>query len=481
MYDLLAIINSQKSNILKENPTRGVNMRRRLIIGVFVLILAITAVVSLRPNRQTGEQKISSINQSNVKEMQVRNLQQDRPKIKRVDMLSANNNLKMQLNSNPTIKIIDHNSQDKSHYYDKEVVVDFKVSPTKVAMIKITHDIDGVLKEKLDSTYIFKSFSKSPEELMQYFKQDPNVAFTEPHYIYLKNQINDTYYSKYQWNLPAIGTEEGWNVTRGSKKVKIAVVDTGVDLDHPDLSGRLTKGYNAIANNDQPEDDNGHGTHVAGIIASETNNGRGVAGITWYNPIIPVKVLDSKGSGGSFNVAKGIRWAVDHGANVINLSLGNYQSAAVTEEAIRYAQQKDVVIISAVGNDNSSQPSYPAAYPGVLGVAAVDWDGNRAAFSNYGNYIDVAAPGVEIASTFYKAQYATLSGTSMAAPHVTALAGLIRSVDPNLKNTEVMDIITRTTQKVRQTGSKPYYGSGIIDNVNALQYAYKRKYPNGGK
>jgi thermitase len=459
-------------------------MRKRLIIGVFALILAITAVVAIRPNRQTdvrqiGEQKIYSTNQSNVKEMQVRNLQLDHPQIQRVDMLSSNNALKKQLNNNPKIKIIHHNSRDKSHYYDKEVVVDFKVTPSKPSMAKMTQDIDGALKEKLDSTFIFKSKSKSPEELMQYFNQNTNVTFTEPHYIYLKNQVNDTYYSNYQWNLPAIGTEDGWKVTRGSKNIKIAVVDTGVDLDHPDLSGRLTKGYNAIANNDKPEDDNGHGTHVAGIIASDTNNGKGVAGITWYNPIIPVKVLDSKGSGGSFNVAKGIRWAVDHGANVINLSLGNYQSSAVTAEAIRYAQKKDVIVISAAGNDNSSQPSYPAAYPGVLSVAAVDWDGNRAKFSNYGDYIDVAAPGVDIASTYFKAQYATLSGTSMAAPHVTALAGLIRSVDPSLKNTEVMDIITRTTQKAPQIGSKQYYGSGVIDNIGALQYAYKRKYPNG--
>ena len=452
-------------------------MRRRYLIGVFISILAITAIVAIRPDRQTGEQKSYSMNQANVKERQIRNIhqEQDPPQIQSVDTLSANNTLKMQLNSNPTIKLIHHNNKDKSHYYDHEVIVDFKVSPTKAALDKITQDIDGMIKEKLDSAYIFKSESKSPDELMQYFNQNPNVSFTEPHYIYINNQINDTYYGSYQWNLPAIGTEDGWKVTRGSKKVKIAVVDTGVDLDHPDLTGRLTKGYNALANNDKPEDDNGHGTHVAGIIASETNNGKGVAGITWYNPIIPVKVLDSKGTGGSFNVAKGIRWAVDHGANVINLSLGNYQSSAVTAKAIDYAQKKDVVVISAVGNDNTSQPSYPAAYPGVLGVAAVDWDGNRAKFSNYGDYVDVAAPGVEIASTYYKAQYASLSGTSMAAPHVSALAGLIRSVDPKLKNTEVMDIITQTTQKVNKPNSQRYYGSGVIDNVDALQFAYKKK------
>src|SRR6202521_5389094 len=127
---------------------------------------------------------------------------------------------------------------------------------------------------------------------------------------------------------------------------------------------------------------------------------------------MPVKVLDSKGSGGSFAVAKGIRWAANHGAKVINLSLGNYQNSVLMENAVRYAQQKDVVVVSAAGNDHSNQPSYPAAYSGVIGVAAIDYNGKRASFSNYGNYVDVAAPGVEIPSTYIHGQYASLSGTS---------------------------------------------------------------------
>ncbi|KAB7704036.1 S8 family serine peptidase [Bacillus aerolatus] len=454
-------------------------MRKKAVIGISVLILGIVAIVTMNLDRQAGEQPIRSNNESSVREMQVRNLQQENTQIQQVDMLHANNTAKRKLNNNPSIKLIHHNKQDKSHYYDKEVVVNFKVSPSEVSLNKMVREIDGELKEKLDSVYIFKSNSKTTAELMKYFNQNDNVTYAEPHYILLQNEVNDTYYQNYQWNLPAIGTETGWNVTRGSKDVKIAVVDTGVDLDHPDLSHRLIKGYNVLANNNNPDDDNGHGTHVAGIIASVTNNGEGVAGITWYNPIIPVKVMNSQGIGGSFDVAKGILWAVDHGADVINLSLGNYQPSSVMEEAIRYAMEKDVVVISAAGNDNSSQPSFPAAYPGVLSVAAVDWEGKRAPFSNYGDYIDIAAPGVYIASTFSNGQYASLSGTSMAAPHVSALAGLIRSLDPDMKSTEVVETMTQTTQKVGQAVPNIYYGNGVIDNTGALQLAYKRKYPLG--
>lgn len=454
-------------------------MQKKGLIGLSVLVLGVAAVAVFSFYGQQEEPATRSAEDRQVRQMQVRNLQQSHPHILKVNMIGENEKLKRKLNNDPSIKLVHHNEQDKSHYYNNEVIVNFNVIPTAADIEKMSRDIDGELMEKLDSAYIFKSSSQPPAKLVEYFQRHPYVAYAEPHYIYLPNEVNDTYYQNYQWNLPAIRTEGGWGVTRGSKKVKIAVVDSGVDLNHPDLSHRLEKGYNALAPKEPPADDNGHGTHVAGIIASVPNNGEGVAGITWHNPIIPVKVLNAEGMGGSFDVAKGIRWAADHGADVINLSLGNYQPSAVMEEAIRYAMNKDVVVVSAAGNDNSSQPSFPAAYPGVLAVAAVDSEGKRAPFSNYGDYIDIAAPGVHIASTFSHGQYASLSGTSMAAPHVSALAGLIRSIDPDLKNTQIMDIMTQTTQRGAAALPDIYYGNGVIDNDSALRAAYKEKYPFG--
>jgi len=244
-----------------------------------------------------------------------------------------------------------------------------------------------------------------------------------------------------------------------------------VDLTHPDLSDHLIPGYNIVDDNTQPQDDVGHGTHVAGVISAIVNNNRGVAGMTWMNPVLPVKVLDSSGAGSTYAVARGVIWATDHGAKVINMSLGNYADANFLHDAVKYAFDHDVVLIAASGNDNTDKPGYPAAYPEVLAVAATDSDKNKAPFSNYGDYIDVAAPGVNIASTFPDNQYAALSGTSMASPHVTALAALIRSANPSLKNTEVMDIIRKSAQDLGPNGKDPYYGYGQIDVENALRLA----------
>jgi subtilisin family serine protease len=347
--------------------------------------------------------------------------------------------------------------------------------PTKQDLERMANEINGKILEKFNLTVVFQSNELTTSELIERFNKKATVEFAEPKYLYLQNQIglpNDfLYQEQYQWNFPIIRTEEGWDITKGDEQIVIAVVDSGVDLDHPDLKGRLTNGYNVLENNQFPDDDNGHGTHVAGIIASETNNKEGVAGITWYNKIMPIKALGAEGYGTSFDVAKGIIWAVDHGASVINLSLGNYQHSSLLKEAIDYAYDHNVVLIASAGNDNTSQTSFPASYPEVLGVAALSYTGGRAPFSNYGDYIDITAPGVQIASTFFNQQYAALSGTSMASPHVAGLAGLLLSINPDLTNREVMDIIKNTAYDLGTPGTDNDFGSGLIDVENALKNA----------
>ncbi|MGO4273127.1 S8 family peptidase, partial [Paenibacillus sp. TAF58] len=288
---------------------------------------------------------------------------------------------------------------------------------------------------------------------------------------------NDNLYSKYQWNLPLIETVQGWQLTRGSKDMIVAVVDTGADLKHPDLTNKLLPGYNVISDNDNPQDDVGHGTHVTGVIAALVNNNLGVAGMTWYNKVLPVKVLDQTGAGSTYSVAQGIIWAADHGAKVMNLSLGNYADSSFLHDAIRYAYNKDVALIAASGNDNTERPGFPAAYPEVLAVAASDSQNNKAPFSNYGDYIAVTAPGVSIASTYPNNQYAALSGTSMASPHVTALAALVRSTNPSLKNTEVYEIIKQSAQDLGTQGKDKYFGFGLIDVVKAVKMAEQGSNP----
>ena len=370
-----------------------------------------------------------------------------------------------------------NNASEKSHYVTQEVVVKFIHEPSKAHLQTICKQINATYPKKLDHTYLFQSATYSTEQMIEFFNSY-GVIYAEPHYIYVTNrreeqriEPNDEYYEQYQWNLPMIGTSSGWKLSRGHKKVIIAVVDTGVAMTHPDLQGRLIEGYNSLDPESLPEDDVGHGTHVMGIISALTDNRLGIAGMTWFNQVMPIKVLDGSGMGSTYSVAEGIIWATDHGAQVINMSLGNYADAQFLHDAIRYAFNNDVILIAATGNDNTNQPGYPAAYPEVFAVSATNQDGKRAIFANYGEYVDVVAPGEHIASTYLDGQYASLSGTSMASPHVAALAALIRSAHPNLTNIEIYDIMRQSAVDLGAKGKDRYYGYGQIHIHRALQVA----------
>jgi subtilisin family serine protease len=375
---------------------------------------------------------------------------------------------------------VNHPEQNEgtSHYHVNQVVVKFRTEPSDEDLAQIQKDLESRTVKKLGYTYVFESSRMDAKQMMQYF-QNWNVEYAEPHFLYMTNesanQPNDMLYARYQWNLPAIDTLPGWDVSKGSSDVLVAVIDTGVDLDHLDLQNRVVQGLNVIDPEKPPIDDVGHGTHVAGVISALVNNEEGVAGISWYNNILPVKVLDETGAGSTYSVAQGIIWATDQGAKVINMSLGNYAEAKFLHDAIRYAFDRDLVLIAASGNDNTEQPGYPAAYPEVFAVAATDAEGRKAPFSNYGDYIDVAAPGVSIASTYPGNHYAALSGTSMASPHVTALAALIRSANPQLTNVEVMDIMRQTATDLGEPGKDIYFGYGQIDIARALAQAVQEK------
>jgi thermitase len=354
-----------------------------------------------------------------------------------------------------------------------EVVVRFTRSLTAAEERKILSDIQGTcVKKNARNSCVFRSDVKSVNELVAYFKSHPAVKYVEPNTLYHPNELpNDVLYQSYQWNLPMIHTDTAWRETTGNPNVIIAVVDTGVDRNHPEFQGQLVPGYNVIDQNDNPQDDNGHGTHVAGIIAARTNNVEGIAGIDWNSKIMPVKTMGADGSGSVFDIADGIVWAVDHGANVINLSLGEYEDSSYLHDAIRYAKDKNVLVVAAMGNDNTNRPSYPAAYPEVLAVCATDENGNRADFSNYGPNAGISAPGVSIASTYPDHRYAALSGTSMASPHISGVAGLIRAINPKLSADQVRDILQRTATDVGSPGKDPYFGAGLVNVQAAIDAA----------
>ncbi|WP_239617400.1 S8 family peptidase [Cohnella mopanensis] len=382
-------------------------------------------------------------------------------------------------NAETTVRTGEDNG-NASHYAVDEIVVKFRAPLTDRQLLQLRKDLDLSVVRFTGKTYVFRSKKHDTKALKKYFHDKFDPEFVEPHYLYMTNDSgngasivpNDTLYSEYQWNLPEIATENGWNISKGSTDVVVAVLDTGVQADHPDLQGRLVKGTNIVDPSSPPDDDVGHGTHVAGIIAAKVDNNEGIAGMTWYTKIMPVKVLDSSGAGSTYSVAEGIIWATDHGAKVINMSLGNYAEAQFLHDALKYAYDHGVVLVAASGNDNTDRPGYPAAYPEVIAVSATDADESRAEYSNYGDYIDVAAPGTSIPSTYPGSRYAALSGTSMASPHVAALASLIRTANASLTNVEVMDLLRHTAKDLGASGRDKDYGYGQIDVQSALQTAH---------
>jgi subtilisin family serine protease len=315
-----------------------------------------------------------------------------------------------------------------------------------------------------------------------------------------------SYLAGYQWGLETVRAPAAWYTTHADGVV-VAIVDSGVDLSHPDLSGVLwtnadevagngidddgngyvddVHGYDFTDSDPTPADANGHGTHVAGIATAATNNGVGIAGTGWGATIMPVRVLDAQGQGGAWDVMNGIYYATDNGARVINLSLGGYSNGcSYMEDAIDYAHAHGVLVVAAAGNDGNADwfdPSdpgnwfYPAACDGVLGVAATDWSDAHAAFSNYGSWVDVAAPGVGIYSTYWRLDlagvYAQMSGTSMATPFVSGVAALVRAWYPSLGWEETATAIENGAEDLGAPGWDPYYGAGRLEAPGALASA----------
>lgn len=324
--------------------------------------------------------------------------------------------------------------------------------------------------------------------IAEQLRRRPDVLYVEPDYIlHATLTPNDPYYASQQWNLPHINAPAAWDLTTGAASLTIAIIDTGVDLGHPDLSGKLVAGYDFANNDSDPQDDQGHGSHVAGIAAAATNNGVGVAGVAWGARLMPVKVLDSSGSGYTSAIAQGITWAVDHGARILNLSLGGPNYSSTLADAVAYAYTHNVLVIAAAGNEylEGNPTSYPAAYPNVLAVAATTDQDSHASYSNTGFYVDISAPGGDptsssdtnprhwIYSTYWRGSglsYAGSAGTSMAAPHVAGLAALIWSLHPDWTNDQVQQAITATAVDLGAPGRDDVFGYGRINAYAAVLY-----------
>ncbi len=381
----------------------------------------------------------------------------------------------------------EHNPKYDPDFVDGEILVSFKNDIKPFRVIKVpAGQVNAKVKE---------------------YKQKRNVIYAEPNYIaHVFSAPNDPYYSL-QWHLDnseygGIGMEEAWDISAGAGVI-VAVIDTGVAYEDygfrykqaPDLADTcFVAGYDFINNDNHPNDDHSHGTHVAGTIAQSTNNGVGVAGVAFNVSLMPVKVLDKNGSGYHSQIADGIHYAADNGANVINLSLGGSDGSDTLRNAIAYAYGKGVTIIAAAGNEyeKGNSPSYPAAYNDyVIAVGATRYDETRSYYSNTGNYIDMVAPGGDLnidqngdgyidgvlQQTFNPNTkntrdfgYWFFQGTSMASPHVAGVAALVIANKNATTPDEVRAALETTAEDKGAIGRDDAYGHGLVDARAALDW-----------
>ena len=366
--------------------------------------------------------------------------------------------------------------------------IEGEIAPLRVTRVAIT--VEG---------------SADPSSVLSLLAAQPRVGSVERDArVHVDWTPNDPYWSTDpyvglgQWGDRKIGLERARDLVETLAPVVVAVIDTGVDAGHPDLAGVVQRGVTILSaqsvgcNADEVgTDDNSHGTHVAGIIAADANNAIGIAGVAPNARILPIKALDCTGSGSVSDIAEAIVYAVDHGARIINISLGASSDSTILEAAVQYAVDRDVLIVAAVGNCGSAGgeasrcfytadlPEYPGASPGVLGVGATSSDDSIASFSTQGAQVALTAPGVRILSTTphyptYQSRrgapmnYAVFSGTSQATPFVSGAAAMLLGVDPTLSATQVAERLRSSAVDLGAPGRDPAYGAGRLDLAHAV-------------
>ncbi|KAB7725956.1 S8 family serine peptidase [Rudanella paleaurantiibacter] len=317
------------------------------------------------------------------------------------------------------------------------------------------------------------------QEVISKLLQDPAVEYAERVPVDRKVYVPNDYtppngYFVGQYNLEIINAIRAWDITRGSGAIVVAVTDDGVATSHVDLAANLVAGRDVVYDDNDPNpdrSDDDHGTHVAGIVSATTDNNRGIASLGFSIKVMPVKIADNQGR--LIQAYKGVRWAADNGARVINMSWGSPTFSQSNQDVINYAASRGCVLVASAGNDAASSFNYPAAYDNVISVASTDIADVRSFFSNFGSWIDIAAPGSAILSTLLNNTYGLIGGTSMASPLVASLAGLMLSVNPTMNRTQVEAGIKATADNIN--AQNPNYigqlGAGRINAFNAVNWA----------
>lgn len=329
--------------------------------------------------------------------------------------------------------------------------------------------------DRLEKIKVEKIKAKNLEEYKKLLKELENrtdIEYFEPNKKYKKQMIPNDNYHLASWALDYINIEDAWDISTGSEEITIAVIDTGINLNDIDLKDNLISGYDFVNNDYFPDDDDGHGTYIAQIVGAKGNNVYGKAGVTWNSKLMPLKVLDANGYGTAYDIANAIEYAVNNGANIINLSLGGNEYSQTIKDAVQYAYNNGVLIIAAAGNyssyDTYKPVMYPAAFDEVIAVGSIDEYESRALFSGYGQGLDIMAPGVNIIGVDKQGNSVNLRGTSFSTPLVSGTAALIWSLDSKYTNNDIRKILENSTNDLGIKGYDTEFGYGSLNAYKAL-------------
>ncbi|GIV07475.1 MAG: hypothetical protein KatS3mg017_0677 [Fimbriimonadales bacterium] len=353
--------------------------------------------------------------------------------------------------------------------------------------------VGGVTQQipSIDAYVVKLSPGITMQSASEFLRTLPGVRYVEPNYrVFAFATPNDPLFNQ-QYGLSRIQAHLAWNLWQPQRTVYIAIIDSGIDYNHPDLTHQIRRhsngaiyGYDAfnVLGWMPPDfmDYAGHGTHCAGIAAAEINNGLGIAGVAAWNPalstpnsfvqLMPVKVLDGEASGTVSTIANGISWAANNGAHILSMSLGTIEMSTAISDAVNYAWLRGCVLVAAAGNFASNAPTYPAWYSSCLAVAATDAADQLTGWSQYGHWVDIAAPGQDILSTMMGGSYYTMSGTSMACPMVAGAAAILWSYNPYLTNQQVREALEAHVDPYTPYQGRPIgAGKGRLNVYRALQ------------
>jgi subtilisin family serine protease len=346
-------------------------------------------------------------------------------------------------------------------YVPGELLVRFRAGTTSAEMENVAGRARGTLTAHIAQlgVHVVEVAAERLQEALASLRSEPSVESVERDVFLeaLDTVPNDALWST-QWGSRIVGAPRAWDASRGAPGVVIAVLDTGVDVLHPDLRGATVAGYDVVNDDADPSDDHGHGTNSAGVAAARTNNTEGQSGVCWACSLMPVKVLDSRGSGKTSTIAYGMAWAVDHGARVLNMSFGGPGTTNTLRAGVEYAASRGALLVASAGNSGVDTPFYPAAYSQVVGVAATTETDARYSWSNYGDWVPVAAPGCNTA-TRAGGGYVEFCGTSSAAPMVSGIAGLAFALNPKASRADVEQALAGT--------ATPLPGVARFGRVNA--------------